>query len=124
MGDQNTLPPFSIISKPRIDNIDCATYIFGALGLRIGFCFLQLNSIRTFFQRQDIAVSGHDMKNLPLSRSRVIKLEKSMKLKLEKCNHDVAGSKKDIGASKHKNTSTFVTGTMQDMRKYKIRNIE
>ena len=38
-------PSFIIESKPRIDDIDFVTYIFGALGTWIGFSFLALNPV-------------------------------------------------------------------------------
>ena len=93
VGDENTLPSFWIESKPRIDNIDYVTYIFGALGSWIGFSFIQLNRVGIFFQRQDIAVSNPDTNDLPVTRNRVIKLEQLTKLKLNKCNHDIATMK-------------------------------
>lgn len=48
-GDWGDLPQFVIQSKPRIDNIDYVTYIFGTFGSWIGFSFLMLNPIPLFF---------------------------------------------------------------------------
>ena len=38
-------PSFVIESKPRIDNIEFVTYVFGALGTWFGFSFLMLNPV-------------------------------------------------------------------------------
>lgn len=38
-------PSFEITSKPRIDNIEYITYIFGAVGSWLGFSFLGLNPV-------------------------------------------------------------------------------
>lgn len=46
-------PSFKIVSKPRIDNIDFITYIFGALGSWFGFTFLACNPIPFISQMQD-----------------------------------------------------------------------
>ena len=41
---------FSVISKPKIDNIDYVTYILGALGSWIGFSFIGINPIPHLLQ--------------------------------------------------------------------------
>lgn len=43
--DEDTSASFTIVSKPRIDNIDYVTYILGALGSWIGFSFIGINPI-------------------------------------------------------------------------------
>lgn len=42
---EDTEPSFVIKSKPRIDNIDYVTYIFGAFGAWLGFSFISLNPV-------------------------------------------------------------------------------
>lgn len=101
-GSESLLPSFLIESKPRIDNIDYVTYIFGALGTWVGFCFLQLNPIGIFFQRQDIAVSRHDTNNLAVTRNRMIMFEIAAKLRYSKYDHDIGESKQDIVTLKRK----------------------
>ena len=41
---------FSVVSKPRIDNIDYVTYILGALGSWIGFSFIEINPVPHFLE--------------------------------------------------------------------------
>lgn len=61
LEDWGSLPQFSIQSKPRIDNIDYVTYIFGTLGSWFGFSFLMLNPIPWIFvSRKHSIQSNHD----------------------------------------------------------------
>ena len=46
-------PSFKIVSKPKIDDIDFITYIFGALGSWFGFSFLACNPIPFILKVQD-----------------------------------------------------------------------
>lgn len=46
----NAEPSFVIESKPRIDDIEYVTYIFGALGSWFGFSFLMLNPVPYLFR--------------------------------------------------------------------------
>ena len=46
----DTEASFSVVSKPRIDNIDYVTYILGALGSWIGFSFIGINPIPHLFR--------------------------------------------------------------------------
>lgn len=114
IGFKSTLPSFLIESKPRIDNVDYIAYVFGALRIWAGFCFLQLDPTVIFFHCQDMAVSNRDTNNLPISRHRIIKFESVAKLRyrkydneiaeskqLNKHDHDIAVSKHDIAESKH-----------------------
>ena len=41
---------FTVVSKPRIDNIDYVTYILGALGSWIGFSFIGINPVPLLFR--------------------------------------------------------------------------
>lgn len=47
---EDTEPSFVIKSKPRIDNIDYVTYIFGAFGAWLGFSFISINPVPYLFQ--------------------------------------------------------------------------
>lgn len=87
-------------SKPRIDNIDYVTYIFGALGSWFGFSFIQLNPVGIFLQRRDITISNHNTNNLLVSRNRIIKFERAVKLRYRKYDRDIAESKHEIAESK------------------------
>lgn len=46
-------PSFSIISKPKIDDVDLITYILGALGSWIGFSFWGINPIPYIFNNKE-----------------------------------------------------------------------
>ena len=51
---KETEASFSVISKPKIDNIDYVTYILGALGSWIGFSFIGINPIPHFFEKEGV----------------------------------------------------------------------
>ena len=42
---KSSMPSLNIESKAKIDTVDLITYIFGALGIWIGFSFIQLNPV-------------------------------------------------------------------------------
>lgn len=46
-------PSFSIISKPKIDDVDLITHILGALGSWIGFSFWGINPIPCIFNNKE-----------------------------------------------------------------------
>lgn len=49
----DTQPSLTIHSKPRIDDIDFVTYIFGALGAWLGFSSMVINPIPFVFQTEE-----------------------------------------------------------------------
>lgn len=53
LTERSNVPSQRIVSKPKIENVDYMTYIFGALGSWIGFSFIYLNPINKFFRRID-----------------------------------------------------------------------
>ena len=61
--DEDDDPSFVIKSKPRIDNIDFVTYIFGALGAWIGFSFIAINPIPFLFTQRGCEVRDIDTDN-------------------------------------------------------------
>ena len=49
-------PSFAIESKPRIDNIDYVTYVFGAISTWFGFSFVLINPLPLFFVINNSAI--------------------------------------------------------------------
>ena len=72
---------FSVISKPKIDDIDYVTYILCALGSWIGFSFIGINPIPHLFQMPGAAKVTHINHNICKSRYKQIKLELVKKTK-------------------------------------------
>lgn len=54
------LPSFTVVSKPRIDNINYVTYILGALGTWLGFSFASINPIRCIQKYVMTQPDSHD----------------------------------------------------------------
>lgn len=51
-------PSFTLVSKPRIDNIDYVTYILGALGSWLGFSFVGINPVPYLLTVANVALSN------------------------------------------------------------------
>ena len=98
-ASSSNVPSFVIESKARIDNIDYVTYIFGAMGSWIGFCFLQINPIPIIFKRVDIEASHDD--DVSVNRNRLLKFERAARIRYSKYDHDIAVSGNEIAALKH-----------------------
>lgn len=78
----NKNPSFVIKSKPRIDDIDFVTYIFGALGAWIGFSFISINPIPYLIMYEKNRISKDESwkiqilyREAVMSRNRIKKLE-------------------------------------------------
>ena len=79
---------FSVISKPKIDDIDYVTYILGALGSWIGFSFIGINPIPHFFETEGVngAAISHNSchSNIEFMRRELIQSKReSIKMKQE-----------------------------------------
>lgn len=53
-------PSFRIQSKPKIEDVDFVTFIFGALGTWVGFSFLFINPIPYFVKMRDAPMDSTD----------------------------------------------------------------
>ena len=49
----DTQASFSVMSQPRIDNIDFVTYILGAFGSWVGFSFIGINPVPFFMRKKN-----------------------------------------------------------------------
>lgn len=67
-------PSFLIISKPRIDNIDYVTYIFGTFGFWFGFSFIMINPVLWFFAIET-KQSESENNEISLLNNRLVVLE-------------------------------------------------
>ena len=91
---------FSVISKPKIDNIDYVTYILGALGSWIGFSFIGINPIPHFFETE-AGVNSAISHNSCHSNIKLIRLEReSIKMKQELDRIKQEKSKQEIESLK------------------------
>ena len=94
---------FSVISKPKIDDIDYVTYILGALGSWIGFSFIGINPIPHLFEKEGVnyAISHKSChSNIKFIRRELIQSKReSIKMKQE-LNRIKQKSKQEIESLK------------------------
>ena len=79
-------PSFTLVSKPRIDNIDYVTYILGALGSWLGFSFLGINPVPCLLTVATPSNHVEDLSNQSNNSNYIIILSNRVARNETKCN--------------------------------------
>ena len=81
-------PSFTLVSKPRIDNIDYVTFILGALGSWLGFSFLGINPVPYLLTVANVTPSNQvqDLSNQSNNSNYIFILSNRVARNETKCN--------------------------------------
>ena len=93
-------PSFTLVSKPRIDNIDYVTYILGALGSWLGFSFLGINPVPYLLTVATPSNQVQDLSNQSNSSNYIFSLSNRVARNETKCNKSKQELKIDLESQK------------------------